>query len=99
MAGRPDFGPDSRSLAMHLAGEHAPTPDCDVYFAANAWTGELEFELPAPPAGTRWLRVIDTALDSPYDIAEQGRETRVLATTYRVAPFSCVVLISSPQAS
>jgi glycogen operon protein len=96
-AGRPDFGPHSRSLAMHLAGEHAPRPDCDIYLAANAWTGELEFELPPPPDGAMWLRVIDTALDSPHDIAEEGRETKVLAPTYRVAPFSSIVLISSPQ--
>jgi isoamylase len=93
--GSPDFGPGSRSLAMHLAGEHASRPDCDVYFAANAWTGELEFQLPEPPRGRRWMRVVDTALPSPYDIADEGRECPVLARRYRVAPFSCIVLRSS----
>src|SRR5262245_41016521 len=38
---QPDWGPNSRSLAMHLAGEHAPAPDCDIYLAANAWEGDL----------------------------------------------------------
>jgi len=91
----PDFGPSSRSLAMHLAGEHAPRPDCDIYFAANAWTGELEFELPPAPKGSKWLRVIDTALDSPHDIAAEGTEVPILSTRYVVAPFSCVVLRSA----
>jgi glycogen operon protein len=94
LSGRPDFDPGSRALAMQLAGEHAPSPDCDIYFAANAWAGELEFQLPPPPDGTRWARVVDTALESPHDIADEGHETPVLAATYRVAPFSCVVLRS-----
>ncbi len=93
--GEPDWGPQSRSLAMHLAGEHATEPDCDVYLAANAWQEDLVFELPAPLKGTRWVRVVDTAEPSPRDIAEPGAELG-LADQIRITvrAHSCVVLRS-----
>ncbi|HVN85837.1 MAG TPA: glycogen debranching protein GlgX [Candidatus Binatia bacterium] len=92
--GQPDWSPSSQALAMHLAGEHAPSPDCDVYFAANNSPADAEFELPSPPQGSRWLRVVDTAQASPDDIAEPGRESRVTQGHYRVKAFSCIVLRS-----
>ena len=92
--GAPDFGTDSRSLAMQLAGEHAPQLDDDVYLAMNSWVDDLDFELPAPPPGCVWLRVIDTAEASPRDIAEPGSEEKVPGSTIRVRAFSCVVLRS-----
>ncbi|MGH7790188.1 MAG: glycogen debranching protein GlgX [Candidatus Binatia bacterium] len=91
---RPDFGPQSRSLAMHLAGEYAETPDGDIYLAANAWQDELHFALPAPHPGTRWVKVIDTAESSPHDIAAPGSEPPVTGTHLRVQAHSCVVLRS-----
>ncbi len=75
--GRPDWSPASRVLAMHLAGEHAPAPDCDIYFAANASEEDLLFELPPPPPGQHWLRVIDTAAAPPRDIYAPGEEPAV----------------------
>jgi glycogen operon protein len=93
-AGAPDFSHHSRSLAMHLAGEHAPTPDDDVYVAFNAWTDPLRFELPKPAPGTRWVRVIDTSLASPDDIAEPGHEPAVATRSIAVAAHSAVVLRS-----
>jgi glycogen operon protein len=91
----PDWGPQSRALAMHLAGEHAPEPDCDVYLATNAWEGDLVFELPAPRPGARWVRVIDTAEPSPHDIAEPGKEMKLASQTrLSVRARSCVVLRS-----
>jgi glycogen operon protein len=93
--GQPDWSPNSRSLAMHLAGEHAPEPDCDIYLAANAWEGDLVFALPAPPPGTQWVRVVDTAEPSPSDIAEPGQEVRLAdQTRIAVRARSCVVLRS-----
>lgn len=93
--GKPDFGPRSRSLAMLLAGEHAPMPDNDIYLATNAWTEELEFEIPPPPDGSKWLRVVDTSLESPFDISEPGREELVSAVKYRLDPFTSLVLRSA----
>ncbi|MCM2257822.1 MAG: glycogen debranching protein GlgX [Vicinamibacteria bacterium] len=93
-ANAPDFSHHSRALAMHLAGEHAPTPDDDVYLAVNASKDELRFELPPPAPGTYWVRVIDTARPGPDDIAEPGQEPPVPARTIHVAPHSAVVLRS-----
>jgi glycogen operon protein len=94
--GAPDWGSASRSLAMHLAGEHAREPDCDVYLAANAWEEDLVFELPAPAPGAHWVQVVDTGAASPRDIAEPGAE-RKLADQARipVRARSCVVLRSA----
>jgi len=66
----------------------------DVHFATNAWVDELVFHLPPPPDGTSWLRVVDTAEASPNDIAEPGREERVVESKIVVRPFSSVVLRS-----
>jgi isoamylase len=93
--GEPEWGTGAQTIAMHLAGEHAPEPDCDVYLAANASGLDATFELPAPPQGTRWARAIDTAAPSPGDIADPGKEP-VLADQTRalVRARSCVVLLS-----
>jgi glycogen operon protein len=89
----PDWSPASRSLAMHLAGEHAAEPDCDVYLATNAWEDDLVFELPAPRPGTRWVRVVDTAEPSPGDIAEPGKEPELTdRARILVRARSCIVL-------
>ena len=51
------------------------------------------FELPAVGDRT-WHRVADTALASPQDIAEPGREVRVSGKEYTVSGRSVVVLVS-----
>jgi isoamylase len=89
----PDWGPTSRTLAMHLAGVHAPEPDDDVYLAVNGSDHGLVFELPPPPHG-QWLQAIDTFRPSPDDIVAPGREPAVVARGIRVAARSCVVLRS-----
>ena len=94
--GEPDWGPDSRALAMHLAGEYARTPDCDVYLAANAWREDLEFELSAPVSSSHWLLVVDTAAPSPRDIAQPGSEVALAdQTRLTVRAHSCIVLRSA----
>jgi len=91
----PDWGPESRSLAMHLAGEHAPGPDGDIYLAANAWRGDLDFAVPPPQPGSRWVVVVDTSQPSPRDIAEPGHEPALLSPDSITVPArSCVVLRS-----
>lgn len=91
----PDWGYDARALAMHLAGEHAPEPDCDIYLAANAWREDLVFALPAPRPGSHWVQVVDTANASPGDIADPGREPAPPSQTrLTVRAHSCVVLRS-----
>ncbi|HEV8632311.1 MAG TPA: isoamylase [Thermoanaerobaculia bacterium] len=92
--GHPDWGPGARLLAMHLAGEHAPSPDDDLYLAANAATEEVTCELPAPPAGRRWLRVVATWEPAPNDLLLPGEEELVAGERVALPGHSCVVLRS-----
>ena len=87
---RPDWSPPSRTLAFMLSGEHAAMSfgqdiDDRIYVAMNMHSEALEFELPAPSAGDRWHRFVDTSLPAPEDIAEPDSEP-VLADQ------SCVTL-------
>jgi glycogen operon protein len=62
----------------------------------SAYWEPLAFELPAPPGNdsSRWHRLIDTALESPDDIAEPGRAAAVPQARYPVAPRSVVLLFA-----
>ncbi len=82
-------------LAMHLAGEHAPEPDDDLCLAANGSGSEVIFELPPPPGGHRWLRVVATWEPPPRDLLEPGAEEVVEGTTITVPDRACVLLRSS----
>jgi glycogen operon protein len=84
-----DLSHDSRSLAYCLHGHSHG--DCDLYVMINAYHEPLEFEIQESPAGL-WRRAIDTALDSPLDIADPGEEQPIASLRYRVAPRSVVVL-------
>jgi isoamylase len=89
---QPDWSHDSRSLAMHLHG----CPDGaheHIYLISNAHWEAHEFELPVVP-GWRWVRVVDTSLESPDDIAEPGQEPVILnSQSYAAGPRSTVVLM------
>jgi glycogen operon protein len=102
-AGEPDWNQASHSLAFALPGVDG---DADFYVIANAYWKRLSFELPLPPSAQKepvpssrpaWLRVVDTGLDAPKDLAEPGSETRVSMGLYRAAPRSVVVLMSRQQ--
>ncbi len=62
--GRPDWGHGSRSLAFELLH---PDHDDRLYVAINAWEEPLTFEVPTPPPGQDWGRLIDTSRTSPED--------------------------------
>jgi hypothetical protein len=85
----PDMRHVSHSLAFHLRG--ASVGDLDLYVMVNAWWEALPFTIQAPG---RWLRVVDTALESPADIAEPGAEPVWPDRIYTVHPRSVVVLRS-----
>ncbi len=89
---QPDWGEESRSLAMHLRGGGR---DTDLFLIAHAADERRLFELPAAGEARRWCRVIDTSQTSPGDIAEAGRESPLDACAeYAVAPRSVVLLLS-----
>src|SRR5947209_1445338 len=95
---RPDFGPDSHSLAFALDGRRTDRPgliDRDIYVAFNAWRETLEFRIPAAPSGRAWRRAVDTALPSPQDITDEDQGPRVpVLQAYPVRGHSMIVLIS-----
>ena len=92
---QPDWSRDSHTLAVHLHGCPDGVHD-HVYMISNAHWEAHEFELPVA-AGWRWVRVVDTSLESPDDIAEPGQE-RPLSNSrrYSVGPRSTVVLLGQP---
>jgi len=76
--GKPDWSSESRTVALQLTQLHDGEARDDLYFIANAYWGDLEFEL--PQVGEReWFRIVDTAQASPLDIAEDGQEFPLLS--------------------
>ena len=73
-----DWSPASRVLAFHrIANAAADANDAldTVYVAMNTHWESLDFELPGPPsAGAKWHVAANTAMPSPDDIYEPGRE-------------------------
>jgi isoamylase len=72
-----DWSDSSRILAFMLCGKHAKggeQPDDYIYVALNShWEGQ-EIGLPDPPSGLRWHVSANTAVPSPEDIWEVGKE-------------------------
>ena len=95
--GRPDWSYHSHTLALQIHGAAPPsapgTEDNDFFVVLNAWTQGLAFELPTPPPGRAWRRMIDTALPSPQEILEEGSAVEVSREQLPVKGRSVVVLI------
>jgi glycogen operon protein len=92
--GEPDWGEDSRSLAMHLSGGTPKGRADDIYLIANAHWESHDFSLPGIPQ-RRWCRFVDTArrgdgsIIDPDMLVPIGQPYR-----YRVESRSVVVLVS-----
>jgi isoamylase len=85
--------PGSRVLSFTLGGFGG---EPDVHAILNMDPQDLDFELPAVES-RRWLRAFDTALPSPQDASEPGREPPVSDPhVYRAAGRSAVVVVSEP---
>ncbi|MFN0171602.1 MAG: glycogen debranching protein GlgX [Bryobacteraceae bacterium] len=92
--GRPDFSWHSRTLAMQLIDARAKGGESHLHLMTNAHWEDHEFELPIL-TGKRWIRLLDTAMNPPEDIAEEGGEFEVGSQdVYPVRSRSVVVLIS-----
>jgi isoamylase len=72
-----DWSDNSHVLAFMLCGKHSKggeQPDDYIYVALNShWEG-MEIGLPEPPNGLRWHISANTAVPSPEDIWEVGKE-------------------------
>ena len=91
----PDWTGASHSVIMQITetapGEAVPT---EIYLAFNAYSESLTIELPTPPVGQKWRRIVDTNLDSPEDIClEESASPVADQGTYRMGAHSVVVLV------
>jgi isoamylase len=95
---KPDWGADSHSIAVTARD---PATNDVGYIAINSYWSPLEFELPPlPQSSSRWIRILDTSLVSPDDIADAQRGLEVNGSTYTVNPHSIIMLrFDSPQSS
>ena len=82
--------PNARCLAFTLAGFDGQD---DLHVMLNMYWDAIGCELPSI-TGRTWRRAIDTALDSPLDIADPGTEQLVAGGTYLVQGRSVVVLVN-----
>ncbi len=93
---RPDWGSESHSFAVAI---HNHALNNLRYIAINSYWNTLEFKLPPlSDPSSRWIRMIDTSLPSPDDIAAVQRGSKVTGSTYIVNPHSVVMLhFASPR--
>jgi hypothetical protein len=60
----------------------------------NGGEAEVDFILPTLPAGSRWLRSVDTSEASPQDLCAPGSETVVDgAKPYRLGRRASAILL------
>jgi len=88
---QPDWSAESHSLAF--AWRSAGLGEVR-YVALNSFWNTLEFDLPPVTGGksSGWLRVVDTSLESPFDIADPGQYVPISGSTYIVNPRSAILL-------
>ncbi len=90
---QPDWGHESRTLAMQLTQLRGNGSRDDVHFIASAYSGDLEFDLP-PIGHHEWFRFADTSQPSPQDIAEDGLEFPLLSQEkYLVRAHSVAIFV------
>jgi glycogen operon protein len=90
---RPDWGHWSHSLACSLchprAGEY-------LYLAFNAWSQPLTFQLPSPPQGYQWHRLVDTRLEDTQACLLPEQAPLLAESHYEVQAGSALVLAAQP---
>ncbi len=90
---QPDWNDDSHSLAVtawSLDGRLV------YHLMFNAYREALGFQLPrlSQETSSGWRRVMDTFLESPYDICPWGDAPRITDPGYLVQPYSIVALVT-----
>ncbi len=91
--GAPDLSDDSHTVAYCLRG--GSESDDDLYVMINASNEPVDFTVQEGAAG-EWRRVVDTGLDSPHDIQDDGGGIRLDYAIYRTEPHSVAVLVRPP---
>jgi glycogen operon protein len=91
---KPDFGPNSHSIAFTIAGMGE---DNTFHIILNAFWEDLDFELPRLPDGWLWVQVANTGASYPDDMYEIGQEKPISPTTrtVRVRARSVIIVMSN----
>ncbi|MBK8979913.1 MAG: glycogen-debranching protein [Planctomycetes bacterium] len=90
---KPDWSEPSHSLAFGVEGD-----TWELYTILNAWSEQLEFELPRIHRNFGvWRRLLDTALDAPEDIRPLDDARTVRSASYVAEP-GAVVMLARPRA-
>ena len=86
---------DALGMADHqyMFAAHRDTDNDHLHIMVNMFWDALPFEIP-PIEGRKWYRTVDTALASPNDIADAGKEVKIAGNEYIVSGRSVVVLTS-----
>jgi glycogen operon protein len=96
---KPNFGYESHAIGLLLDGRQTDREnDCDIFMFFNGGDNDTLVLRPKPPNGGPWRDVVNTALPSPMDIADetaamirdQGAGIPILAKSVYVA-------IANPQ--
>ena len=87
-------GFDSHSdRAVRIQLDGSSVGDTDYLLYVNNWSGTVTFTPPAPDAGKRWVRIIDTAAwAESHDNVWSDAEAATISGTYDVHAWSIVVL-------
>lgn len=85
---------ESRFLAFTLHDNEKISPGGemfgDLYAAFNAHPFEVTVPLPEPPAGRKWVRLVDTNLPTPRDWLPEGNAG--VESTYKMQGYSSILL-------
>ncbi|MGB0385885.1 MAG: glycogen debranching protein GlgX [Ardenticatenaceae bacterium] len=96
-AWRPDWSPQSRTLALMLCGKHAKNgteQDDYLYVAINTHWEDHNFELPGLPEGIAWHVFANTSIRTPEDIWEPGTEPMLTnQQNFFMGPRSVAILV------
>lgn len=85
---KPDWSFHSHTLAFELRD-----PSGIFYVVMNAYWEALEFELPYPPSGLTWRRMVDTSQPSPQDVC-RWEDADPIESHYLVVPKNTVIILS-----
>lgn len=86
---QPDWTPQSRFLAFTLFDKFT---EQHLYIAFNAHYYEAPIELPTPPKGKKWHRIVDTNLPSPSDFTHEKEVGAHQVHSYTLMPHSSIIL-------
>jgi glycogen operon protein len=88
--GQPDWSAHSHALAFTM---FHPAAAEKVHMMINAYWEQLEFEVPSPSEGRRWVQVVNTGHEAPDDFHEPGQAPAFEQQVSTLLPRSVSVLM------